>query len=106
AISGWCSIVGHRQMGMTLEIIPVDTSGKPVTGNQDENEHEHPGNSTGGHEISGTPGELFRPYSPELAPLTATAPTVHKITFNIAEELIEVAPGVTQTLWTYNGSAP
>lgn len=32
--------------------------------------------------------------------------TTHEVTFNVTEQLMEVAPGVTQTLWTFNNTAP
>ena len=32
--------------------------------------------------------------------------TVHKLTLTVKERETEVAPGVTQQLWTYNGTAP
>ena len=31
---------------------------------------------------------------------------MHRITLEVADQLTEVAPGVTQTLWTFGGSAP
>ncbi len=36
----------------------------------------------------------------------ATSDTVHKYTFTVREGLREVAPGVKQTLWTFDGMAP
>ncbi|TNU72246.1 copper oxidase, partial [Miniimonas arenae] len=32
--------------------------------------------------------------------------TLHRITLTVGETEVEVAPGVTQTRWTYNGTAP
>ncbi len=39
-------------------------------------------------------------------PSTQPAGTVHKVTFDIVEKQIEIAPGVSQLMWTYNGQVP
>ncbi len=39
-------------------------------------------------------------------PSTHPAGTVHKVTFDIVEKQIEIAPGVSQLMWTYNGQVP
>ena len=31
---------------------------------------------------------------------------VHKATFNIVEKQVDIAPGVSQLMWTYNGQVP
>jgi nitrite reductase (NO-forming) len=50
------------------------------------------------------PGEGFVARDAELPPLEDGR--VHRRTFTVTEVEREVAPGVTQRLWTYNGSAP
>jgi nitrite reductase (NO-forming) len=45
----------------------------------------------------------FTPYDPVLPPLTNE--TVHRLTLTVEDVRTEVAPGVTQTRWTYNGSS-
>jgi nitrite reductase (NO-forming) len=50
------------------------------------------------------PGPDWKPYDPSLEP--AAGATVHRVTFTVRDTKTEVAPGVTQTLWTYNGTAP
>ena len=39
-------------------------------------------------------------------PSTQPAGTVHKVTFDIVEKQVEIAPGVSQLMWTYNGQVP
>jgi nitrite reductase (NO-forming) len=99
-LDGWCSLPGHRQMGMTLQIIA--TSAAPAASDSPE--------PTVTHDMSGMqakPGEDFAPYRAELAPLAASAtPVTHEITLTVRDEKKEVAPGITQTLWTYNDTAP
>ncbi|MBX3312561.1 MAG: multicopper oxidase domain-containing protein [Microbacteriaceae bacterium] len=112
SLDGWCSIVGHRQMGMTLTIVAVDSSGKPITPddndtNGSDHDHNHSGTSPDKPDLMGEPSDLFRPYNAVLDPLPAsTSPTVHKLTLVAQDRITEVAPGVTQTLWTYNDTAP
>jgi nitrite reductase (NO-forming) len=107
-IEGWCSIPGHRQMGMTLDIV--------ATG-RDEGagaEHAHPaammaagGDAADDMDLLGEPGPDFTPYDAELPPLHPLgAGKVRKVTFAIDEEEKEVAPGVRQKVWTFGGSDP
>lgn len=99
-LDGWCSLPGHRQMGMTLQIIA--TSAAPAASASPE--------PTATHDMSGMrakPGKDFAPYKAELAPLAASAsPVTHELTLTVRDEKKEVAPGITQTLWTYNDTAP
>jgi len=46
----------------------------------------------------------WTPRDPTLPPAEAT--TVHNVTLEIMEKNIEVAPGVTQRMWTFNGTVP
>ena len=57
-----------------------------------------------GLDLAGTPGELFRRRDPALPPVAGGR--VHRRTFHVRDVVREVAPGVTQTLWTFNGTAP
>ncbi len=114
-VAGWCSVVGHRQQGMVLSIVAV---GAPVAGAGSE------GAGSGDHD-AGMPGMVhgsatdgppatfdfmkkpdadFTPRSAELPALPAG--TVHKLTMTVTEGEREVAPGVTQKLWLFNGTAP
>lgn len=106
-LDGWCSIIGHRQMGMTLTIVVVGSAG-------DQAEGADSGIDGPGHDMSDMspdlmtePGVGFEPYDATLAPLAqADGPTTHRVTLTVRDTIVEVAPGVTQTLWTYNGTAP
>jgi nitrite reductase (NO-forming) len=115
-LEGWCSVVGHRQMGMTLTVVtsggdaPSDAgasdassgSGEPV-GHED---HGHDASGAPVHQ-SGDPGPGFTSYDAELPPLAPLAPgRERRITLRVTEEVREVAPGVTQQVWAYNGTTP
>ena len=99
-VDGWCSLPGHRQAGMTLTIT---TTGGPNTGS--------------GHAATPTPSAATPHIDPMADPgpgftaRDATAPTattdrVHRIDLHVQEVVREVAPGVRQKLWTFNGTAP
>ena len=115
-IDGWCSVVGHRQMGMVFHVV---VSGDP---NGTATDASAPGMSgmpmttadSGATGLStGSPAPLdpeagmapgFTAYDPVLAPLGTER--VHRLTLTVEEAVIEVAPGVWQRRWTYNGRSP
>ena len=108
SIDGWCSVVGHRQMGMVFNVKAIggDTSAGPAP-----TVPATPG-THGGHASSGpspaidfmakwkTSSAAYDPVLPRL-----TDEKVRRATLTVREEKLEVAPGVTQTRWTYNGSS-
>jgi nitrite reductase (NO-forming) len=122
-IDGWCSVVGHRQMGMVLTI---DVTGSTPAAGDGHAGHQHgPGDATGtdpaaepatsGHDHGGSgappeidfladPGPGFAAHDTALPPLEDAR--VHRRTLTVSELEREVAPGVTQKLWTYDGRAP
>lgn len=128
-IDGWCSIGGHRLLGMVLTINVIgaaagagdaaatddgtatdqgamsDTTGE--SGDSGESGESGESGATGSAAADLTPGALpgddFVARDAALAP--APSATVHKLTMTVTDEELEVAPGVTQTLWTYNGGA-
>ncbi|WP_182346019.1 multicopper oxidase domain-containing protein [Tomitella gaofuii] len=120
-VDGWCDIAGHRQMGMVLRIDAVggDGAGEDGAAGDAAESGTGPGGMVHGGmqghgqsgEESGTaavpslpdlladPGPGFRARDAALAP--ASDETVHRLTLNVTDEKIEVAPGFTQTLWPY-----
>lgn len=104
-LDGWCSIVGHRQMGMTLQIVATGASAAPTPAATDDAD-AHADHDMGAM-TDAEPGPDFTPYKAALDPLPASAsPVTRELTLTVRDEKNEVAPGITQTLWTYNGSAP
>ena len=55
-------------------------------------------------DVNATPSAGWRPYDPTLKP--APGGTEHKLTMHAVEKSIEVAPGVTQKMWTFDGRVP
>ncbi len=104
-LDGWCSIVGHRQLGMTLTVNPT---GSGESGHTMDHGAEY---GTGGHspdpaaiDFGAQPGPDFSAHPARLNP--APVRSVHRSTMTVQEVEREVAPGVTQRLWTFNGTAP
>lgn len=110
-IDGWCSIAGHRQMGMVMtvkmiggpEATPAPTL-DPNAGAHDHAAQEGP-SASGDIDLMGRkPAASFEAQDALLPP--ASSETVHKYTFTVREGMREVAPGIKQTLWTFDGMAP
>ena len=122
-LDGWCSVAGHRLMGMTLTVDVGDVgdggdggdggtsaAGAPSAG-------AHAGHGTTGErslgasdaDLMGGPGDGFVARDAALAPAEtdpAGDPVVHRRTLTVTEAVQEVAPGVEQTVWTFDGTAP
>ncbi len=109
-IEGWCSVSGHREMGMTLDI--VATGGEAASPAAAGHAHDTSGSAAESDaaddmDLMADPAPDFTPYDAALPPLEELGPgEVRKATFTISEEEREVAPGVRQTVWTFGGSAP
>jgi nitrite reductase (NO-forming) len=108
-MEGWCSVLGHRQMGMVLT---VKVRGRVAPAASGHSQHAHGPSASRPSEPSAAeqldlrtaPGAGFTAREATLPPLTDQR--VHRRTFTVSELDREVAPGVTQRLWTFNGTAP
>ncbi len=117
-LDGWCSLVGHRQMGMTFT---VRVTGEPAPGDAASaprqpgttsghggagagSSHGGAGSAAASVDLTRQPGADFTAHDPVLPPLAAQ--TVHRVTFRVQEVELQVAPGVWQRRWTFNGQAP
>ncbi|AEE45473.1 multicopper oxidase domain-containing protein [Cellulomonas fimi] len=121
SLEAWCAVAGHRYMGMTLDVVAV--GGATVTAD-DGADPADPGAETAqggraGHGAAGTAGtsaaadlDLMAAPDDAFVARDATAPAplpagrTHRRTLTVQEVEREVAPGVTQTLWTFDGTAP
>jgi len=99
----WCTVPGHKEAGMVFDVV-VTGGGGAATG---------AGTGQAGTEAAGDFAEIdfaaepaadFQPYDPNLQPAPGGAE--HQIELRMTEEEIEVAPGVTQTMWTFGGTVP
>ena len=110
-IAGWCSVPGHRVAGMTLSIVVTET------GNAASSAVKVHGSGMGAMsngasasasapviDFRASPQASWKPYNPALPP--APGAKEHRLTMTVRDTVVEVAPGVRQTLWTFNGTAP
>lgn len=94
----WCTVAGHKEAGMVLDI---DVAGSaPAEGGTDAGAPS----AAATIDAAAVPGPDWHAFDPTLEP--APAGTVHDLEFSMTEESVEVAPGVTQELWLFNGQYP
>ncbi len=116
-VEGWCTVVGHRQMGMVLAIQVTDGPAEATAGLASSTRAGTHGNGHGTGQVDAgaepatdsldfmaSPNEGFRAADAALPPLSDAR--VHRRTVTVRDQVREVAPGVTQRQWTYDGTAP
>jgi nitrite reductase (NO-forming) len=102
AIAGWCSVPGHKAAGMTMRIV---VAGNGNGANMGPVAHgATSGQSEPVIDFQASPGPGWKAYDPALQP--APGATQHRLTMTVRDTVVEVAPGVRQRLWTFNGTAP
>ncbi|NKQ52436.1 multicopper oxidase domain-containing protein [Amycolatopsis sp. K13G38] len=92
----WCGVPGHREAGMVLTIRTTTSTDGSATGQQ--------GPAMAGMGMNAAPAPDWRPYDPALQP--APGGSAHDVTLRIDQTTVEIAPGVRQQVWTYNGTVP
>jgi nitrite reductase (NO-forming) len=92
----WCTVPGHKAAGMILTIrVTGAAQGAGLAGK--------PGRDAL-ISLSARPPAGWRPFNPALPP--APAGTLHRITLVAEDKEIQIAPGVTQDMWTFNRQVP
>ncbi len=99
SIQGWCTVVGHRQMGMVFDVV-VD--GQAPAAEPDDGD-AMPADHGAGHGAPNPDAELATIVDPVVPPLVDER--LHRYTFTVTEVPLEVAPGVWQRRWTFNGGS-
>jgi nitrite reductase (NO-forming) len=94
----WCTVPGHKAGGMVLDIEVTGSAGAVVAS------ASAPAASGAEIDFAAEPAADFEPYDPTLQP--APGGREHTMTLRATETVIEVAPGVTQELWTFNDQFP
>jgi len=99
----WCTVPGHREAGMVLDIV---VTGVAAPGVSDGGGSDAAAGAAGGAEVdfAAEPTADFVPVDPALQP--APGGREHNVTLRATETVVEVAPGVTQELWTFNDQFP
>lgn len=100
-IAGWCSVAGHRAMGMVFD---VKVAG--VSSNTSQAGHQHSASSQSAQvDLNWQPPSYFKAHDAR-APRSQAAGTVHRHTLRVSEITAQVGAGVTQKRMTYNGGVP
>jgi nitrite reductase (NO-forming) len=94
----WCVVAGHKDAGMLLNINVAGSAATPAPA------AAAAGTSGAVIDPNAKPAADWAPHDPTLPP--ADGNTVHNATFRVSEQTMDVAPGVGQVRWTYNGTAP
>lgn len=122
-VTGWCDLIGHRQAGMTFAIKTTGgasstnpegtvgaTQAEPAPGGHAGHSAAASAGPTGAAadlDFARKPAADFTARDAALPPLPkSNGPTTHTLTMRMQEVELEVAPGVRQTMWTFNGTAP
>jgi len=113
-LDGWCSLPGHRQMGMTLQVVAAGAAPSAPEAAMEHDDARGSGgamaDTTGPATIVPTMNQLEQaaqgatPYPAALPRLDDA--TEHDYTFTVTENVQDVAAGLTRAVWTYNGTSP
>lgn len=99
----WCTVAGHKEAGMRLTIKVVGGSSGSAS-NGGGTATTAPADNSAKIDATAMPGADWKGRDPVL-PAKANG-TVHEIAFDATETIVEVAPGVTQLMWTFNDQVP
>ncbi|WP_446664684.1 multicopper oxidase domain-containing protein [Flexivirga sp. B27] len=108
SVQGWCTVPGHRAMGMVFDVKVTKASASAghdmagMSGAKSDTTSDTTSSDTV-HTDSSFPAS-FRPADAKLPPLTSAK--VHHVTLTVRDVEMEVAPGIRQKRWTYNGKVP
>ncbi|RQW89599.1 nitrite reductase [Micromonospora globispora] len=98
----WCLVSGHKDAGMLLAVNVEGEQAQAAAGGSAA------GSTSGGNDAtidaSAKPSADWKAVDPTLQPVEGG--TTHNVTLHVQEKTMEVAPGVKQVRWTYNGTAP
>lgn len=102
SVLAWCTLPGHRESGMEMKI---NVKGMAAHSDYDTVNAPAPAaDESAKIDAKAMPSDTWQARDPVL-PAKAEG-TVHEITINAVESEIEVAPGVTQMMWSFDGIVP
>lgn len=100
-VEGWCSIVGHRSMGMELHIVATGSAAQVASTGTDGAAGAGPDPlARVASDFAKKPGASRTTRDPRL-PAVGANPQNH--TFTVTEHQLEIAPGIAMESMTYNG---
>jgi len=89
----WCTVPGHKAAGMVLTIAVTGSAASVSPADRDAVINP-----------AATPPPGWHAFDPALAP--PPPGTVHRVTLVAEDKEMQVAPGVTQGMWTFGGRVP
>ena len=99
----WCTVPGHKEAGMVMDIVvsgAAASTGAVASGGVDYGD-------TAVWDAGATPSAEFVARDPDAPPMEPRpGGQVHEIDMRATETVIEVAPGVTQEVWTFDDMVP
>lgn len=98
SVRAWCTVAGHKESGMVLDIL---VEGSAVAGGATD---KASGDDSAKIDFGAKPKDGWKPFDPTLKP--APGGQHHKVTLTAKEVEQEVAPGVRQLRWTFDGQVP
>ncbi len=101
----WCTVPGHKEAGMKMAVhVLGGTGGGTATGAATGSGSGAAASDAAVIDGTAMPPDDWTGRDPVLQP--ALSGTVHEIAFDAVEVEVEVAPGVTQLMWTFNATVP
>ncbi|MEK7411018.1 MAG: multicopper oxidase domain-containing protein, partial [Actinomycetota bacterium] len=97
SVEALCSVPGHKEAGMTMSI---NVAGSAAASSDSDGAAD----DSAVIDPKAFPAADWQGRDPVLPP--AATGTVHEVTFEVTETVMEVAPGVKQEMWTYNNQVP
>ena len=102
SVLAWCTLPGHRESGMEMKI---NFKGAAMHSDYDTVKAPAPAaNENAKIDAKAMPSDTWKARDPLLH--AKAEGTVHEIAINAVESEIEVAPGVTKMMWTFDGVVP
>lgn len=111
SMEGWCSLPGHRQMGMSLTIRATGAAAEASgTGGMQGMSGMHAGTSAGSSAAVPSAADLQK-FAKKAEPADAKLgnlddSTVRNYTLTVTEGTQQLTNELTREVWTYNGTAP
>jgi len=115
ALNGWCTVPGHRAAGMTMKVVlgaestspssaPEATAMGDMAGMGGAADSTASASDAVSSNLAAAPPAGWKPIDASLPPDGASS--VHDVIWHLKDVTMSVAPGVTQTMWTFDGTVP
>jgi len=100
----WCTVPGHKEAGMVMDIVVTGGDGGHAAAGHTPAAADVPAGDFATIDPNAAPADGWKARDPKLEP--APGGKVHKIELRATETELEVAPGVTQMMWTFDDQVP